>query len=263
MARRIAPIYMDVPRSGDDPMMGIPELPNWGLPSSGGGMGVGANLRKFKPSASGGYGSWQGAIPNSASGMLDRIFREATDGSTRSFDTAANRLRERVDALGQSQKAGVTQGMRGLGGRSGFSSRRQDQVDQNSLFSYGQGLAELEAEFEKTRQQGLQTALGAAGEVSGFDRLMNQLNQQDFGQLRNAANESAIANSQMGFNRANSLDSLFQREGESRRGDALQLLLERMRDRRERDIEGDRNRTQLELGKRNDLSKILALLEGL
>lgn len=257
---RIMPIYMDLP--GRD-RMGIPELPNWGLPyQGGGGMGLGANLRKFKPNAGSDLGPFQ-AGGNSADSMLREIFRQSTEGTTRSFDTAANRLRERVDAAGQSKKATASQGMRGLGGRSGFSNRRSEEIDQDSLFSYGQGLSALEAEFENSRQQGLQTALGAGRSIQDFDQSLNQINQQDFGQRRGAMNDASIANSQIGFNRANAMDSLFGEDRRASRANSLQMLLEQMRDRRERDISRDSNETQLKLGKRGDLAKILAMLEGL
>lgn len=256
---RIFPIWKDIEQ---DPQAGIPELPNWGIGrNNSGGFGTGNNLRKFKPSATGDFGAWQPG-QNSADSLLRDIFKQSTEGTTRSFDTAANRLRERVDAMGQSKKASAMQGMRGLGG-SGLANRRSEQVDSDSLFSYGQGLSELEAEFENARQQGLQTALGAGRSIQEFDQSLNQLGQQDFGQRRSAMNDASIANSQMGFQRANAMDNLFSEDRRASRANSLQMFLEQMRDRRERDISRENNDTQLKIGRRGDLSKILQLLEGL
>lgn len=257
---RLFPIFADVPQG--DPEMGIPELPNWGInPRGMSGGGVGSNLRNFKPRAGGDMGGFNiGA--NSAEGMLRDIYKSATQGTTQSFDTAANRLRERVDAAGQSQKASAANGMRGLGG-SGLAQNRMRNIDQDSMFSYGQGLAGLESQFEGFRQQGLQTSLGAAGGLQEWDRFTNQLGQNDLSQRRSLNNESSIANMRTGFDRASALDNMTAEEGRSNRANALQMLIERMRDSRERDISRDRNDTELKLGKRMDLSRILQLLEGL
>lgn len=257
MAFKIYPVWGDVPQN-DDPEMGIPELPNWGTPTRRGS--VGSNLRRFKP-LMGGAGAGYNMGANQAEGDLRGIINAAM-GSTRSFDTAANRLRERVDAAGQSQKASATQGMRGLAG-SGMGRTRMDQIDQNSLFSYGQGLADLESEFEGHRLQGLNTALGAANSLQGWSQFANELGQRDLSQIRDLSNQGIRDANQIGFQRASSIDDLEARSDQSSRANSLQMMLEQIRDRRERDIAEGNNRTQLQLGRRSDLSRLLELIGGL
>lgn len=120
-----------------------------------------------------------------AAGMFQDVFNRATQGSTQSFDKAANRLRERTDAAtaGMADQARNRNLGRGFG-NSGLNDADQFRVGQAGANAYAQGLVGLESEFEGYRLQGLNTAVGAASGAQTGELGRNQLMQDDLEGLR-------------------------------------------------------------------------------
>jgi len=121
-----------------------------------------------------GSGTAPGANPGGASqvapadsqnnpfGMLNGVYNAATNGTINEYNTAANRLRERVDAMGEANMEQAKSRQLGRGfGTSGAMDQAAYQVGANTQNAYAQGLNDLSMQFENQRQQGLQTALGA------------------------------------------------------------------------------------------------------
>jgi hypothetical protein len=122
---------------------------------------------------------------SNAGKMLDSVYDQSTNGSIQSFNTAANRLRERTDAAtaGASDAARNKNLGRGFG-NSGLNDADQFRTQATGADAYAGGLANLETGFEQTRQQGLQTALGAANSTRQGMENYNQLQQGDLAQRR-------------------------------------------------------------------------------
>lgn len=134
--------------------------------------------------------------PEPAMGMYKDIFDRATTGSINSFDTAANRLRERLDSasVGQYDTARNANLSRGFGA-SGINDKSMNDVGNNFMFNYSQGLNDLSNQFETQRLTGLgignQSAQGVAGEQQfGFSKLLEQA-------LANAQNKTSVGISKM------------------------------------------------------------------
>jgi hypothetical protein len=126
-----------------------------------------------------------------APGMLNDVFNRATGGTINSFNTAANRLRERLDVATRGQQQQATNRNLGRGfGNSGLQGQDMFRLDQANLGAYSQGLGELENMFETQRQQGLQTALGAGTSMREGENLMNTVNQRDLSERRNIRNSN-------------------------------------------------------------------------
>lgn len=132
----------------------------------------------------------------------------AQGGTLQNFNRAANRLRERVDALGKSQaQSGLNASLgRGIGGPE-IAARIQGDADRESANAFAQGLVELEGGFEGFRQQGLQTALGAQSgiaELFGLGEQLKQADQESFNTLTNDAFQAERARLfEKEFNQAN------------------------------------------------------------
>lgn len=196
--------------------------------SSGGGVGIGdferGQIKPNNPSnPSGGYGQtpdnsgytggpptlpsfqWQGDQSND---MLNSVFGQATGGTINAYNTAANRLRERLDSAskGAAQQATNRNLSRGFG-NSGLQNADQFRVQQSGQSAYAQGLNDLSNMFEQNRLSGLQTALGSANSVREGGQFRNGLGQLDLSQLRNLFNSNfqfgANQNFQAGQNNAN------------------------------------------------------------
>lgn len=97
--------------------------------------------------------------------MQQQVFDAATGGTINSYNNAANRLRERLDASAQGQMDSAQNRMLSRGfGNSGLNDAQQQQIQSNNQNAYAQGLDTLENNFEGQRQQGLQTASGIANQ---------------------------------------------------------------------------------------------------
>lgn len=150
------------------PMNGGAAIPSGEMPANSGA--AAPTPGSPQPAAPG--GSFQG-FPNmysmassGAGGNLQDLFSQAMGGSINSFNTAANRLRERLDtsARGDLQKAQAMNLSRGFGVSGG-----QDVAQYRNMAAknnaYAQGLSGLANDFEKNRLQGL----GIAGDVARTD----------------------------------------------------------------------------------------------
>lgn len=120
----------------------------------------------YQPGGMGG-----GQMPDYTRNMLDQIFKSSTEGSLQSFNTASNRLRERLgsEAEGFSQDALSHNLGRGFGA-SGANDADQFRIRQGQMDAYAQGLGNLESQFEDRRLQGLGIANQAAGISGDWDR---------------------------------------------------------------------------------------------
>ena len=128
---------------------------------------------------------------NGYDARLNDVYDKSVNGSTQSFNTAANRLRERLDSSAAGMKEGVTNRNLSRGfGNSGANDRDLFRVDQMNQQAYGQGLNDLSSQFEDRRLQGLQTGLGAANSLREGNQAGNELGQLDASQLRNLGNSN-------------------------------------------------------------------------
>lgn len=167
--------------------LSVTHNPNTGSYSTSGSTNpsaISTGLLDYQPkatsfSAAPQYGQWS-LGQNPATAGLNSVFNQATGGTINSFNTAANRLRERLDMQGKSLGAQATQANLGRGfGASGAVGRDLGRINQGQQFAYGQGLSELSNLFESQRQQGLQTALGAQSAI-GSQFLTGEGLTQDF-----------------------------------------------------------------------------------
>lgn len=109
------------------------------------------------PSYRGFQAGESGAMPG-----FNNIEQQATGGTLQSFDTAANRLRERLGAAQKSQEAAFTGRQLGRGfGASGATEQGLRDIGGQSQYALGQGLGQLSSEYEKLRQSGLGLGLQA------------------------------------------------------------------------------------------------------
>lgn len=128
--------------------------------------------------------------------MLQNVYNQASGGgSTTAYNTAANRLRERIDSstagnVMTAQNRNLSRGF-GVSGINDAAVRNQQAMGQNA---YAQGLSDLELGFEDRRLQGLNIAGGAANNMlsgmGGFQELLAQLQ----GQAMGNANDITLAN---------------------------------------------------------------------
>ncbi len=192
------------PRGGGDPVAPPGAMPPTGAPPSagpvppttggpydgGGGGGAPGGVPDIGPAPERPGFEWSDPMgtqgsPASGGGMYKDLFDRATGGTIGNFDRAAGRLRERVDSMGagaldQAKGARLSSGF----ANSGLSDQDRYQNQAASQQAYGQGLVDLESQFEGFRQQGLQTGLGAANGQQGAYDTYNGLNQLDLGQRR-------------------------------------------------------------------------------
>lgn len=97
-----------------------------------------------------------------ALGQLQNLYQSATQGTLNSYNDAANRLRERTDATTKASQISARDSNLSRGfGASTKNDRDQQSIANAGQESYGQGLSTLSDDFEKERQAGLSTALGA------------------------------------------------------------------------------------------------------
>lgn len=174
------------PGTGTTPPPGTgtvpPGNPNYDPMNPGGGTGGQPDLKSDDPSLAQQPFEWESGPSQS---YLEDVYKRATEGSTQSFDRAANRLRERTDAAGRGALDAATQKNLGRGfGVSGAQDRDEWRARAATQDAYGQGLVGLESEFEKNRLQGLQTALGAGAQMREGEETKNRTRFDDTAQRR-------------------------------------------------------------------------------
>lgn len=163
--------------AGNNPYVGTPDLPGMFSQGSGNFQSPQLNPYNFQPGTD--------------AARLNDVFNQSTGGTINAYNTAANRLRERLDSATQGNVRATQNRYLGRGiGNSGLANAdvyRQQAAGQNA---YGQGLSDLSNQFESQRQQGLQTALGAANSLRQGSTDYNAINQADLSQRRNLANSN-------------------------------------------------------------------------
>lgn len=128
-----------------------------------------------------GYTPFQGNAPtqSGAGTMFQNIFNQGMNGSTRSYDKAANRIRDRLATEAGAQSDAYTQ--QNMGRSQGSIRRGLQDIRQNQLSAYGDSLVGLEKEFEDSRLAGLGIASGAASGLANdsfnFNSLLNNYNE--------------------------------------------------------------------------------------
>jgi hypothetical protein len=119
--------------------------------------------------------------------MMQQIYKQGMGGgSTTAMNTAANRLRERVDAatrgnVQSAQAANLSRGF-GVSGINDAAVRNQQAAGMNA---YAQGLSDLEQGFEDRRLQGLNiaanSAKGMADSMGGYFDILGRLQAESMG----------------------------------------------------------------------------------
>ena len=186
-----------------------------------------------------GQGPNMGQFGGSGLGQLNNLYQSATQGTLQSYDTAANRLRERLNASGKASMEGLKQ--RGLSsglGATGMLSNQMMQQDLNNQFAYGQGLSQLADQFEGRRLQGLGIAKDAADTTTSA-----QL--QDFLTRRQEEGLNFRDSQKLEYDKLKDMDELLERMKKNRADDMLQRELGRA------GVQGD------------SAGSILGLLQGL
>lgn len=107
-------------------------------------------------------------LDTTSQAMLNQVFDQGLNGSIASFDTAANRLRERTDMYANTQREGLINENLGRGFQGSMRQGLSD-INRDAQYTYGQGLGQLEDLFEGRRLEGLGIANNAAGQRAQFD----------------------------------------------------------------------------------------------
>lgn len=141
----------------------------WDIPTGGPLGAPGTDFGK-------GPGFGQNPFTGDASEYLKQLYKANTEGFLASYDTAANRLRERLDAAaaGQSSAAASNSASRGLG-FSGIQDNAQRNIENNMMREYAQGLNQLSMGFEDRRLAGLDNAFNAANALLGQGQFGDKL----------------------------------------------------------------------------------------
>lgn len=167
-----------------------------------------------------------GNVSSTGRTMMGNVFDQSMNGSIQSFDTAANRLRERLD-----KQAGVEQQQfvnQNLG--NGFQGSLQSglgNITQGKFGALSEGLVGLEDAFEGRRLEGLGIANNAAKGIGDFD-LNKYQTQSNFTTNRNQQRSDAYNSNQQ--NRLTAASDKIDSINESRRqklgliGDVLGIL---------------------------------------
>lgn len=146
--------------------------------------------------------------------QLQDLYNSATGGTINAYNTAANRLRERLDSSTQGQQMSAQNQSLGRGfGNSGYNDARQNQIASQGQNAYAQGLNDLSNTFETQRQQGLQLGLNASNQDTlnrnNMDQnLYNLINsregrQNDYNIAAMGSNTQKSINSSNNANQAN------------------------------------------------------------
>lgn len=163
---------------------------NPSTPGAGSAGGIGGNFPGLNPSMFS-----QGGNTN-----FQNVYDQATGGTINAYNTAANRLRERVDS--STQAASDTARNRNLArgmGNSGKNDSDQFKIQQGGQQNYAQGLGDLENMFEQNRLQGLGIANQAAGGMSQNNNFMDRTLYDLMNNREQRSSAAAMQNSQNRF----------------------------------------------------------------
>ena len=134
--------------------------PGQGAPGGGGGgYSTGGGLTA--------PGVVAGPSSNPALDKFNDLYQRNTEGSTQSFNLAANRLRERLDSAGTGAAQNLQSNALSRGFVGGNLQGSLQDLEAQKLGAYGQGLVGLQSEFERNRLQGLNQAQSNAEGISG------------------------------------------------------------------------------------------------
>lgn len=179
--------YQELGGQGDgnlDTNPNFPGLTDGGLTTSSGQNPTNTNVNNSGP----GSGPGSGSNPNQYStsflpggensNFLTNIYNQATANQDQ-FNTAANRLRERLDATTQAGVESAQNRNLALGrGNSGLTDRDVFRVQSAGQNAYAQGLNDLSNQFEERRLQGLGIGLGAANSIQGNANFLDKINNE-------------------------------------------------------------------------------------
>lgn len=182
---------------------GTVSIPSGEMPGQGGPMnmprptGPGGGMQGGYPGGFAGYDQYPGGA---AGGGSRDIYDLATGGTINQFNTAANRLRERVDSatrgnVSAAQNRNLSRGF----GASGINDAAVSRENAAGLNAYSQGLSSLADSFEKNRLQGLNVALGAAGLDTQNRQFMDSQLWNILNNRENRDHESAMQSNQNRF----------------------------------------------------------------
>lgn len=119
----------------------------------------------------------QATVNANAIGKANSIYDQATTGTLNSFNTAANRLRERITSMNRGQQNQINQKFLGTGfGASGLNNNAKISQNLGSQNVYAQGLNELSNTFEQNRLNGLGIGQGAVNSLFGDQQTADKLN---------------------------------------------------------------------------------------
>lgn len=195
-----------------------PEIPRYSTPGTAPVVAP-PPLEEFKP------------VDNGSNDMFKGIYDRATGGTINSFNTAANRLRERTDAatranVDQAKSRNLSRGM----GFSGINDRDVRREQNAGVYNYSQGLASLEDSFEKNRLTGLGIGNDAAAGVSSNDRVNNDRGQLDLSQRRNIGNDNWQFDRTRDQKDRQFMDDLLSKERDAANRNALERQLAELRE---------------------------------
>jgi hypothetical protein len=137
---------------------------------------TGSNVQGLVPAT----GKYRGSGPQKSGlgGMFNNIADQGMNGSIRSFDTAANRVRDRLAKEAGAQQTSFLQN--NAGASQGSIKRGLSDIRMNQLSSYGDALTGLEDSFEQNRLAGLgianQAATGLSDDISSYNTVMQNFN---------------------------------------------------------------------------------------
>lgn len=126
----------------------------------------------------GGFGS---LAPNQSSDYLRDVFNRYQGGTINQFNTAANRLRERLDSasVGQQKQATDYNLNRGFG-NSGAQQRDMYNIGASNQNAYATGLADLENTFEQSRLASLGGMFNAANAIGQNQQFYDKLGSDNY-----------------------------------------------------------------------------------
>lgn len=195
-----------------------PEVPRYSTPGTAPVVAP-PPLEEFKP------------VDNGSNDMFKGIYEKATGGTINSFNTAANRLRERTDAatranVDQAKSRNLSRGL----GFSGINDRDVRREQNAGVYNYSQGLASLEDSFEKNRLTGLGIGNDAAAGVGSNDRVNNDRGQLDLSQRRGIGNDNWQFDRTRDQKDRQFMDDMLSRERQATDRNALERQLAELRE---------------------------------
>lgn len=176
---------------------GQPVFTGGGLPPdmSGGG--------QTPAGGGGGYGGPGAPNPAPLPGMKSAQLPGAAAGVMTSFNTAANRLRERIDSSTQGDINAATRFNLGRGfGNSGLQNRAVQQAQASGRYAYGQGLSDMSSKFEDQRMRGVESDRQNANfqDQTLYNMINNREGRQSDWNIANLDADTKTKLAKMGFN---------------------------------------------------------------